>query len=77
MAVRVRIGFSGAPREVQIEVESGDALIEEIGAAQEAGNAMIWVTDTEGERHGIVIEKIAYIEVSKEQGRSGVGFSAE
>jgi phosphomannomutase len=76
MAIRVRIGFSGAPREVQLEVESGDALIEELERAQAEGAPMLWVTDPDGDRHGLIIDKITYVEIDKEQERSDIGFSS-
>ncbi len=71
--VKVRIGVQAA-RELEFEVEDAAALIADLETAI-ADGAMLWVTDTKGERHGLVTDRIVFLEVEKEQNGRGVGFS--
>ncbi len=67
----MRIGIEGA-RELEIEVEDLDTAV----AALEAGvgeETVVWVTDSKGDRHGIVSARMAFIEVEIASDRS-VGF---
>ncbi len=71
--VKVRIGVQAA-RELEFEVEDPAALIADLEAAIAEG-AMLWITDAKGERHGLVAEKIVFLEVDKGKNSPGVGFS--
>jgi hypothetical protein len=71
--VKVRIGVQGA-RELEFEVADTAALIADLEAAISDGG-MLWVTDAKGERHGLVGEKIVFLEVDKGKDGPGVGFS--
>ncbi len=73
--MRVRIGLSMAPREVDIDVEDGAAVASEIEEAMNAGQALIWVTDSDGVRHGLAADKIAFIELESADSKRGIGFS--
>jgi hypothetical protein len=42
----------------------------------EAGERVLWVTDEEGHRHGLVVDKIAYLDVEAERSTM-VGFWRE
>lgn len=76
--MRVRIGLSMAPRELELDVPSADAdtLVAEIEAAIKERIPLVWVTDERGRRHGLVADKIAFVELGPESDRHGVGFSS-
>ena len=75
--MRVRIGLSMAPREIEVDVEEPDALASEIEQAIESGRPIVWVTDRQGIKHGLAVSKIAFIEVETEEADRGVGFSSD
>ena len=73
--MKVRFGMA-ATRELEIEVEPGHAIASAFEAAVDDGAELLWVTDTRGHRHGIVLEKVAFLEI-EEPRRRDVGFSGE
>ena len=72
--MRVRIGLAMAPREIEIEVDDAEALAADISRALEAGDRLVWITDNDGRRHGIAVDKIAFIEIEAGQSKK-VGFA--
>ena len=72
--MRVRIGLSMAPREIEVEVDDGEALASEIEKALTEGKGLVWVTDRDGVRHGLAPDKIAFIEMESKDSKPGVGF---
>jgi hypothetical protein len=73
--VRVKIGLSYVPREVDLDVDDPDRFMADFEEAMDSGTKVWWVTDREGHRHGIVVDKIAYIDVEPGRDRK-VGFGA-
>jgi hypothetical protein len=73
--VKVRFGMA-ASRELEIEVEPGHNISNEFEIAVNEGAELLWVTDTRGHRHGIVLEKVAFLEIESAR-RRDVGFSGE
>ena len=73
--MRVRFGMADTPREIDIEVDDAKALIKDFENALEDGDKVLWVTEEDGRRYGLIIEKIVYLDVEPEKARSGVGFS--
>lgn len=71
--MRVRIGLSDTPREVEIVVDDLDAFVKDLEQAVESGKAMIWADDGDGHRYGVAAAKIAYVHVEGERERR-VGF---
>ena len=71
----VRIGLSMAPREIEIDIEDGAGLADDIEQALAADQAMVWATDRQGMKHGLVVDKIAFIEFESEESKLGIGFS--
>lgn len=68
---KMRIGVEGA-RELEIEV----ADLEAAAADLEKGlsdDSIVWITDSKGDRHGIVGRRLAFVEVEEKSDRS-VGF---
>ena len=63
MSTRVKIGITNAPREIDVEVADSDAFMREFEAAVSNGQKLWWVTDSQSHRHGLVVDRIAYVEV--------------
>ena len=72
--MEVRIGVVHTPKELAIELESVDDVINAIEQAVKDGVSMIWLTDTKGRRVGVPLDKLAYVEVDAEEGSKRVGF---
>ena len=73
--VTVRFGIASA-RELEIEVEPGHDIAKEFEEALSAGTKLLWISDALGHRHGIVMDKVAFIEVES-AARRDVGFGSE
>jgi hypothetical protein len=73
--VRVRIGIGDTSREIELDVEDGDALIAEIEVAFGGEQTILWFTDVGDRRIGVPVSRIAYVELEPEQ-RVSVGFTA-
>jgi hypothetical protein len=73
--VKVRFGMA-ATRELEIEVEPGHDIASEFDASLAGGVPVLWVVDSRGHRHGIVMEKVAFVEIESAR-RRDVGFSGE
>ena len=69
----VKIGLTFVPSEVEVEVDDATAFMHEFDAAVTAGGVW-WVTDREGRRHGLVVDKIAYVEVEPGERDRTIGF---
>jgi hypothetical protein len=72
---RVKIGLSYVPREIDVEVDDAEAFMQDFEQAMVGGAKVWWVTDREGHRHGIVVDKVAYVDVEPDRDRK-VGFGA-
>ncbi len=72
---KVRFGMS-ASRELEIEVEPGHNIAAEFEEASRNGEQLLWVSDARGHRHGIVLEKVAFVEIESAR-RRDVGFSGD
>lgn len=71
--VRVKIGLISVTREIDIEVEDADALIADFEEAMSGEGRVWWVTESDGRRRGLVLDKIAYVDVEPQRSRM-VGF---
>lgn len=74
--MRVKFGMADTIREVDVEVDDGDALIAEVERAIAEGDKMLWVTTDEGRRYGLVVDRIVFVDVEPQKQRTGIGFSA-
>ena len=68
---KMRIGVEGA-RELEIEVDDVEAAVKELEKALNDGS-MVWLTDSKGDRHGIVGGRLAFVEIEAGSDRS-IGF---
>jgi len=71
--VRVRIGMTMTPRELDLEVADAEEVVRSFQQAMEKGEQILWLVDEEGHRHGLVVDKIAYLDVEAERSKK-VGF---
>ena len=75
--MRVKFGMADTAREIDVDVDDAESLMTEFEAAVGGGeNRVLWVTDEDGRRHGLVVDKIVYVDVEAEKPRTGVGFSS-
>ncbi len=71
--MRVRIGIKQA-KELEIDVSDTKDVLDAYEKAVADGEHMLWVTEKDGRRFGVVTDSIAYLEVEPEEFKS-VGFS--
>ena len=74
--MRVRIGMTMTARELDLEVADAEGVVRSFQQAVDKGDKLLWVVDEEGRRHGLVVDKIAYIDVEAEKS-TRVGFGKE
>ncbi len=72
---KIRIAQQMA-RELEFEVDDADAVVDSIEKAMAADDDLVWIIDSKGNRHGIAVAKIAFVEVEAEDNGSGVGFGS-
>lgn len=72
---KIRIAQQMA-RELEFEVDDADAVVGSIEKAMAAGDDLIWIADSKGTRHGLAVDKIAFIEVESGYNGGGVGFGS-
>lgn len=70
--VKVRIGLQSA-RELELDVVDGNAVVGQLDGATEW---IVWIEDAKGRRHGVVVDKIAFVEVDQRPPGPGVGFGS-
>ena len=70
---KVRFGMAST-RELEIEVEPGHNIASEFETALNEEANLLWITDTRGYQHGIVLEKVAFVEIETAS-RRDLGFS--
>ncbi len=70
--ITVRFGIASA-RELEIEVEPGHDIAKEFEEAVSSGAELYWVRDAKGYLHGIVLDKVGFIEVESAR-RRDIGF---
>jgi hypothetical protein len=72
-ATKVRIALK-ASRELEFKVEDPEAMVTALTAGLSAGDEIVWITDSKGDRHGIRIANLAFVEIEGEAPSVGVGF---
>lgn len=73
MSTKVKIGITHSAREIEVEVEDSEVFMREFEAMVAGDRKLWWVTDQQGNRHGLVVDRIAYVEVGPERDRT-IGF---
>ena len=73
-STKIHVGLTSA-RELELDVADPDTVVADLESAFKDGTRVLWVTDTKDHRHGIVVEKVAFIEIERTKHRTGVGFT--
>ncbi len=71
--VQVKIGVTFAPREIELEIEDVDAFVSDFEAAMASESQVWWITDLDGRRRGLVVDKVSYVDIEAERDRT-IGF---
>lgn len=73
--MEVRVGVIHSHKELSIEVDgAADEISAKVEAAMGNNDSVLWLDDENGERLGIAVDKIAYVELIGTDGKSQVGF---
>ncbi|MDJ0665324.1 MAG: DUF3107 family protein [Acidimicrobiia bacterium] len=70
-AGKLRIAMEGA-RELELDVDDIEAAVATLEAGVE-DESIVWLTDSKGDRHGIVGGRLAFVVVESNEDRS-IGF---
>ena len=70
-AGKLRIAMEGA-RELELDVDDIEAAVATLEAGVE-DESIVWLTDSKGDRHGVVGGRLAFVEVEETSDRS-IGF---
>lgn len=71
----VRIGVIDTPKELKLEMEGTAEEVEKALQEQLSSNgSFIWLTDVRGQRVGVPVDKLAYVEIESEDANKQVGF---
>jgi len=71
--VQVKIGVTFASREIELEIEDIDAFVSDFEAAMASESQVWWITDLDGRRRGLVVDKVSYVDIEAERDRT-IGF---
>lgn len=71
--MNVRIGIADTGRDIEIQVESRDEIVDRIEKAYRDDAYILWFNDTKGNEVGIPLARIAYLELS-DDAEPSVGF---
>ena len=77
--MQVRIGVTNIPREIELELPDDadpDNVKASVEQAMANGSGMLWLTDRKGHQVGIVVEKVAYIDLGTGADHPRIGFGA-
>jgi hypothetical protein len=75
--VDVRIGLSNTVREVELELPDDadvEALKAQVAEGLGNGSTLVWLTDRKGRQVGLVVEKIAYVDLGTPADKGRIGF---
>ena len=76
--MRVKIGLTQAPRELDLDVDDADEVVADLEKAIGNGGGIHWITESSGRRYGVVVSKVAFIDVEPSKPRSGgIGFGKD
>ena len=68
--------MSMTARELDLDVADAEEVMRSFRQAVEQGEKLLWVVDEDGHRHGLVVDKIAYVDVEADRSTK-VGFGRE
>ena len=71
--MKVKIGIAESSRVVELEIDDVDAFEKMLEAEFGSGPGLVWFEDTKARRLGVPKDRIAFVEIDKEDARP-VGF---
>ena len=71
--LHARIGIADTGREIEVEINSRDEIVNLIEEAYSDGRNILWLNDVKGSEYGIPLARIAYVEVA-DDAEPSVGF---
>ena len=77
--MQVRIGVTHIPREIEVELPDyadPEAVKSSVEQMLANGSGMLWLTDRKGLQLGVVVEKLAYIDLGTGADHARIGFGA-
>lgn len=77
--MHVRIGVTYNPREIEIELpedRDADSVKQAVEDAVSQGRALLWLADRKGRQIGIVLDKLAWMELGTASDLGRIGFGA-
>lgn len=72
----LRIGLTQTPKELEVQLPDDveqDDVQRQVESALAAGGTL-WLTDRKGRRVGVVVEKMAYVEIGSPEDQRRIGF---
>ena len=73
--MRARIGIADTGREIEVEIEGRDEIVELIDDAYRKGVPVLWFTNTIGQDIGVPLRRVAFIELVADPDQT-VGFAS-
>ena len=70
---KVRIAVESS-RELEFDVDDADAVVKSLEKGLAAGLDIVWITDAKGDRHGVRVANLAFVEIEGDETSSDVGF---
>ena len=75
--MEIRIGVIHSPKEVRVELDGeGTQQVQALEQALSGKESVLWLTDKHGNRSGVPVDKIAYVEIVTDACARKVGFGA-
>ncbi len=73
--MEVRLGVVYSHRELTVEVDGEPSDIQaQVEQTLRDRESVLWIDDSKGQRVGVPVDKLAYVEIVGEDSRSQVGF---
>lgn len=72
-STRLRIGLQGA-RELEINVDDPSGTRDAIEKAIDDGSPLVWLTDAKRHSFGVVVDKIAFVQIEGDKDGEALGF---
>lgn len=73
----VRIGVIYAHRELSLDMEGTvDEVAAQVDEALSGGGSLVWLSDKNGTRVGVPLDKLAYVEIEGRDRERPVGFGS-
>jgi hypothetical protein len=73
--MEVSIGVLHTGKELSLEMDgTAEDVTKQVDAAVQGGNGVLWLKDSKGRHVGVSVDKIAYVEISDDDGHKRVGF---